>query len=331
MHVRHSPPMPTPRPRLDSRTLIRALVLVGMLLSTTASTYFLFKEQSAQESVLKRFGRLTSEPFASQRPEWGPRIGSLALARLVFHREHSREQRAEEIARYFSGAFFVTGLCYVLTSPAAAPFMLLGTFSALFYCSTERAEDTWYPWDAPALCLAAAALCLALRRQRVALALLCIAAVPFKETLLVMALFLLFMEGHPLRRRVLWTAVTVALGAALRLGIELKLGAAVEHARFLHVHGKSERPLRILDNMHHLFNLELNHVLWVNAGLWALVFFIPCEDRVLAGFRWIAASLYLGLFLAGSFNEFRIFLEALPGSLLLAQRLFAASVPARHR
>jgi hypothetical protein len=211
----------------------------------------------------------------------------------------------------------------VLTSASAAPFMLLGTFSALFYCTTERAEDTWYPWDAPALCLAAAALWLALRRQSVLLSLLCIAAVPFKETLLVMALFLLFVEGRPLRTRIAWTALTLALGVAVRLGIEAKLGAVAEHTRFLHVHGKSERPLRILDNLHYVFDWNLNHVLWVNAGLWLLVFIIPSEDRVLSGFRWIAACLYAGLLLAGSFNEFRIFLEALPGSLLLAQRLFS--------
>lgn len=312
-------------PRLDTRTWIRALVLTGILLSTTASTYFLFKEHAAHESVLKRFGKLTGDPVEQQRPEWAPRVGSLALAKLVFHREAGKEQRTDEIARYFTGAFLVTGICYVLTSATAAPFMLLGTFSALFYCTTERAEDTWYPWDAPALCLAAAALWFALRRRPVALALLCVAAVPFKETLLVMALFLLFMDERPLRTRVVSTALTVAMGVAVRLVIEAKLGAAVEHARFLHVHGKSERPLRILDNLHYVFGLDPNHVLWVNAGLWSLVFLIPSEDRVLSGFRWIAASLYLGLLLAGSFNEFRIFLEALPGSLLLAHRLFAAS------
>lgn len=311
--------------------VVRALVLASMLLGTTASTYFLFKETAAQQGVLRRFGKLTAEPFERQRPEWAPRVGSLALAKLIFDREHSKQRRVEEIARYFAGAFFVTGIFYLLTSASAAPFMLLGTFSALFYCTTERAEDTFYPWDAPALCLSAAALWLALRRQSAALALLCIAAVPFKETLLAMALFLLFIERYPLRKRVVWTAATLALGVALRLGIEAKLGAVAEHARFLHVHGKSERPLRILDNLHYVFDLNPNHVLWVNAGLWLLVFFIPSEDRVLAGFRWIAASLYLGLLLAGSFNEFRIFLEALPGSLLLAQRLFAeAGARARH-
>jgi len=323
------------RPRLNTTAAARALVLGGMLLSTTASTYLLMKEHAAAESVLRRFQKLAYEPLSSQRPEWRPRVASIALIRRVLPSKQagaaSKADRVEAIARYFAAGTFVAGVFYILTSPRAAPFMLLGTLAALMYCNTDRAEDTWYPWDMPALVLAAAALWLAVKRQRLALALLTVAAVPFKETLLVMAGLLLYFETPRLRVRIAWAAATVLAGVALRWGIEASIGAAVDHTRFLHVHGKSERPLRLFDNLHYVFDSNPNHVVWANAGLWALVFFIPSHDRVLSGFRWVAACLYFGMLLAGSFNEFRVFLEALPGSLLLAHGLFDAAARGEHR
>lgn len=309
--------------RFDRLLLTRAIVLAAMLLSGTASTYFMMRDQAASESVRKRFVRIANEPPERQRPEWRPRIASLALARWVM-RDTPAAKRPEVIARYFAGGYFATGVAYIATSVRAAPFMLLGTLAALVYCNTERAEDTWYPWDMPALVCAALISCLAVRRQVVPLALAVVAAVPFKETLLVMALFFLFLESRTWRFRVSWAAGTIAVGIALRLGIEAWLGGQTDHAHFMHVHGKPERELRVFDNLRHIFSLDLNHVFWVNAGLWAVLFLIPSRDRMLSGFRVIAACFYAGLLLAGSYNEFRIFLEALPGALLLAHGLFDA-------
>lgn len=312
----------------DRNAATRAGVLAGMLLATTVTSYFLMLEHAASQSVQRRFHKLVREPLTEQRPEWRPRIASIALAARVLPadtRARGRRASAEAIARYFAAGTFLAGVFYILARPRVAPFMLLGTLAALVYCNTPRAEDTWYPWDVPALVLAAAALWLALRRYRLPLALLAIASVPFKETLLVMAGLLLFFEDQPLRSRLAWTLGTLVLGLSLRWGIEAWIGANVDHARFLHVHGKSERPLRLFDNLRYVFDTNLNHVIWANAGLWALVFFIPSRDRVLSGFRWLAGLLYLGLLFAGSFNEYRVFLEALPGSLMLAHELFEPS------
>ncbi|MET0385821.1 MAG: hypothetical protein ABW321_07675 [Polyangiales bacterium] len=309
--------------QLDRIVWVRVLVLASMLLATTASTYFLMREHAASQGVLQRFHKLARVPLAQQRAEWRPRIGSIALVAHILPLDKADKRgTTEAIARYFAAGVFLTGLFYILTDARAAPFMLLGTLAALVYCNTPRAEDTWYPWDVPALVLSAAALWLAVRRRRLPLVLLAIAAVPFKETLLVMAALLLFFEDRPLRQRVAWVGCALVAGIALRWGIEAWIGDAVDHSRFLHVHGKSERPLRLLDNLRYVLDTHPNHVLWTNAGLWALVFVIPSRDRVRAGFRWIAALLYLGLLFAGSFNEFRVFLEALPGSLLLAHGLF---------
>ncbi|HET8939138.1 MAG TPA: hypothetical protein VFN67_37090 [Polyangiales bacterium] len=300
--------------------MVRALVLLSMLLATSASTYFLMREHAARPSVLKRFQKLARDPLLEQRPEWRPRVASIVLVQRMLPSE--KDAAAAAIALLFAAGTLLAGIFYILTSPRAAPVMLLGTFAALVYCNTPRAEDTWYPWDIPALVLSAACLWLAVRRFTPALALLAVAAVPFKETVLLMAGLIMFFDDQPLRKRIAWTVGALIAGVCVRVGIEAWIGQAVDHARFLHVHGKSERPLRLMDNLHYVFDTNLNHVLWANAGLWATVFIIPSRDRVLSGFRWIALLIYAGLLFAGSFNEFRVFLEALPGSLLLVSNLF---------
>jgi hypothetical protein len=301
--------------------LVQSLVLAGVLLSLTTSTYFLMLDQ-ATEKVVKRFdyGEKRAKRPSSVRPEWRPRVASLALVR-AFH-TGKREVMADRIAGFFAAGFFATGLLYVLIGRRAAAFLMLGTFAALFYCGTPRAENTWYPWDVPALVFGAATLLLALRRSVLLLVTTTLVAVTFKETLLLMGLFFLFYEGRTLRWRVALAGGTMAAGLLLRAGIERVVGGAVEHANFLHVHGKPEREYRLMDNIHYLFSSELNHVVWANVGLWLIVFFIPARDRVLAGFRWVVLAFYAGLLFAGSYNEFRVFLEVLPGTLLLAYQLF---------
>jgi hypothetical protein len=147
-------------------------------------------------------------------------------------------------------------------------------------------------------------------------------AVPFKETLIVMALYYLFFDHRTLRWRVMWMTCVASAGILMRAAIERAIGGAYEHAHFLHVHGKPSRELRLFDNLNYIFDLHPNHVLLANAGMWLIVFLIPSRDSVLSGFRLIVAALYAGLLLAGSYNEFRIFLEVLPGSLLLLHGLF---------
>ncbi len=300
---------------------VRGIVLLGLLLSTTASSYFLMRK-STTEHVMRRFDYVSAGPkhYAEIRPEWRPRIASTALARAIYARD--RRVMAEHVATLFAACFFATGLLYVLIDRRAAPLLLLGTFAALYYCNTPRAENTWYPWDMPSLFFGAATLLLALRRAVVPLALTVLMAVTFKETLALMALFFLFYEGFTPRWRMGWAGGVLIAGVVLRLVIEHGVGRPVHHTSFLHLDGNGALDYRAADNLRYLFSGEVNHVLWANAGLWLTVFLIPSRDPVLSGFRWIVLAFYVGLLAAGSFNEFRVFLEVLPGSLLLLHRLF---------
>jgi hypothetical protein len=136
-----------------------------------------------------------------------------------------------------------------------------------------------------------------------------------------MALLFLFYESWTTRQRVTWAAGTFGGGLALRLALQTALGDPVKHAAFLRVHGKASGDYRWQDNFSIIFSPDMNHVVWVNLGLWLLVFFIPSRDPILRGFKVVAFVGYSGLLLAGSYNEFRVFLEFLPGTLLLAWRV----------
>lgn len=303
---------------------MRRVVVCALLLSTTASTYFLMHDQVTSK-VMRGFdlGKKDLAAYAHVRPEWRARVGATMLVHAFYTAD--REAMADRIAWMFALGLLATGLLYVCIDARGAPFMMLATFCALYYCCTPRAENTWYPWDIPALFFGAASLLLALRRQTLGLAATILVAVTFKETLLVMAAMFLFYENLAPRRRVAWAAGTIGVGLLVRWLLQSVLGAPVAQVAFLYDHGKIGRRLRVVDNLKTIFSTELNHVLWCNVGLWLLVFFIPTRDPILRGFKLSALLCYAGLLLAGSYNEFRVFLELLPGTLLLAWQLLDGS------
>lgn len=112
----------------------------------------------------------------------------------------------------------------------------------------------------------------------------------------------------------------------MRIGAEQLYGKRVRHSDFLHVQGRAEKELRIVDNLGDLFSLKVDSLLWVNAGLLIWVFFLP-STGVLRGARWLALASFVGIFFLGKVNEYRIFLELLPVSLLLAHNLFQKESP----
>jgi hypothetical protein len=313
---------------------VQPLALVMLLASATVSTYYLM-HGVATERVLKTFdfGDERFDRYRSVRREWRPRVGSTLLVR-AFH-STDRETMRHRIALFFAASFFALGVLYLLIDRQigrqigrrAAPFMILGTFLALYYANTPLAENTWQPWDMPALVLSALALLFALRQSPWLLAVTIIAAVPFKETLLVMVAFYPFFEGRSRRWGLAWAALVFALGYALRLVIEILVANPIGPNAFsYHVNADPSRMSRLEENARFLFSFELNHLAWANAGTLLILFLLPAPRPVLRGFKVAAALLYLGLFVTASFNEFRVFFEALPGGLLL---LFAALHPDR--
>jgi len=302
---------------------LRVVVYAFVVASVSASTYFLFQDQLGKESVTK-VQRLVDAPEKA-RQEFAPRIASVLLVKTFYTR--NREEMKERLALYFSASMALLGAIYWMTSRHASLLMMYGTFTALYYCTTPVTLDTWYPWDMPALVLSALALLLALRQKIVPLAILAVVSVTFKETLLLSALYIGFMPGPNLKTRFRWCGGALILGVATRIITEKLTGKGTpQHSHFLHDGGKPEKAFRIVQNIQELFSLQSNHLLWANAGLVLFVLLFPAGSGVLRGARYVALIFLGGIFFLGKISEYRIFLELLPVSLLLAHRLFAGAV-----
>jgi hypothetical protein len=297
---------------------LRVIVYVFVVASVSASTYFLMQDQLEKASVV-RIQRLVEAPEKA-RQEFAPRIASVLVVKAFYTR--SREQMKERLVVYFSLSMALLGAIYWLTSKQASLLSMYGTFTALYYCTTPVTLDTWYPWDMPALLLSALGLLLALRQKVVLLAALSVVSVAFKETLLLSALYICFFPSLKPKARYCWCGGALALGVVTRIITEKLLGRETQHSDFLHDHGKPQDAFRIIQNFDELFSLRINHLLWANAGLILFVLLFPAGSGVLRGARYIALVFLGGIFLLGKVSEYRILLELLPVSLLLAQRLF---------
>lgn len=301
---------------------LRVCIYIFMSCSVVAATFLLMSDQLGDRSV-NRIQALIEQPH-KVRQEFGPRIASLFLVKSFFSVDESVMR--VRLSAYFAASTALLAGLYWLISRRGAPFLLFGTFLALFYCTAPSTKDTWYPWDMPALILSALALFLALKEKILPLALLSIAAVAFKETLVLSALYIPFFTKPALKERLKWFCGCLVLGGLVRIGAEQLYGKRVRHSDFLHVQGRAEKELRIVDNLGDLFSLKVDSLLWVNAGLLIWVFFLP-STGVLRGARWLALASFVGIFFLGKVNEYRIFLELLPVSLLLAHNLFQKESP----
>jgi hypothetical protein len=68
----------------------------------------------------------------------------------------------------------------------------------------------------------------------------------------------------------------------------------------------------LVHNLHLLFSLNLNHVLFTNAGALLIMMLIPWRNRRDVVFKILAVAFIIGQFLCGSIIEFRIWYEILP-------------------
>jgi hypothetical protein len=314
--------------QLAAGRAVRGMAQAALLASLSVTAFF-WMQREASDLVLQTFdyGEERFADYGEVRREWRPRIGATSLVR-AFHTTDAAGMR-RRIALFFALGFLATGLSYRWIDRRAAPFMQLGSFAALVYAGTPVAENTWHPWDVPALLFGSLTLLFAVRRRPWLLAAAILAAVPFKETLLTMALLFCCFDGRSWRWRLGWTGGVLAAGVLLRLGIERAVDNPLGLAAFsYHVNANPEQALRIRENLEFLISPTLNHLAWANAGMLLLVFLLPTQDRVLRGFKGVVAVFYAGIFVAGSCNEFRVFLEVLPGSLLLLAGTFGYREPA---
>lgn len=309
------------RPRHASpgyQRVMRWASLAALAFTLTVTVLLLLRAVPAGPIVGRfQYGPRVFQHYERVRREFRPRVGTTLLVRSFYTRDW-RVMR-DRISWYFALWFLGCCIVYVLMDARAAPFLMTGTFAAIYYDCTPVAEHIWHPWDMPALFFGALAFMFAYRRIRWGLAATLFAGVFFKETVLVFGLLFLFFDDLPFKRRLIWCAGALAIGYGIRHGIEMAVHNPEGFNSFsYHINGNPHQMFRWKENIGWLTSTNINQVLFVNLGTLAFLFLLPSRgDSILFGFKLVAAVFYFCLFFAGSFNEFRVFVEVMPGGIFL--------------
>ena len=194
--------------------------------------------------------------------------------------------------------------------------IMLGVFSGLMYNFTIPSGAWFYPWDMPTLFFFTWACLLYDQRQFFPLMVVVWLGSLFKETTLCCALLVLLGEYWTLKKRI---AGFVALAIVCLLTRRLLMAICGVKTMFFalnnaeNFHELVHKTWCTFDgNIHLLFSLDLNHVLFANAGALFIMMIIPWRSRRDVVFKILAVVFIIGQFLCGIINEFRIWYELLP-------------------
>jgi hypothetical protein len=176
----------------------------------------------------------------------------------------------------------------------------------------------FYPWDIPSTLFFTLAVILFERRQILLMAAATCAGCFFKETVLVCALLVLFAGSWKWWRRILAFAAIVAV---YMVGKKFLLGHLQVKAAALSMNDATNwagllKPNILIENLKVLFSPAAIYVIFANAGTLAVVLMLGWRRRFLPYMVLILAFL-AGQFMYGNFQEFRIFMQILPLSLIL--------------
>lgn len=280
--------------------------------------YYWFLDQ-AGDRVINRYSIFNlsfSEYKTEVRKEWRPRIGSTFLAKALHHKKP--KVMARRISAYVATWFGLLSLVYIAIDYRAAFFLMFGTISGLVYTASPITDGIYFPWDMPAIFFSALALLCALRQNPWCLIATLLVGTVFKESVIVMSLLAFGMERFSLAKRIRYVCFAFLLCCSLRFAVEIWLNNPMGIDAFsFTLGGRQGSELRLFSNIRYVFSLRSNHVVWANTGLWLIVFLISCRQKVLNAAKLSIAFLYIGLLFTGNFTEIRVFMEAIPASLLI--------------
>ncbi len=270
------------------------------------------------------------QPFMG--PQWNGRMSGLLLTGALT--DSSLVENSGDAAQLHSliNIFGLYHACWLLLLFVCIIFALryslfvnLGIFAGLMYNFSPTSGPYFYPWDMPAMFFFTLAILFFERRKIWMMAAAICAGAFFKETALVCALLILFVEQWDWKRKALLFAslVIVYLAGKNWLLSNLQIAAPMfSPGDALHLRGSfspSAFEGGIFDNLRALFSPTLNSIFFVNAGTLTAVFVLGWQRRFLPYMTVIAAFIG-GLFLfarAPGISEVRDFMEVLPLSLII--------------
>jgi tetratricopeptide (TPR) repeat protein len=253
---------------------------------------------------------------------WKGRLSGLLLSGWLFDflvKDNTFDygQYSRLFALYQSFWLFLLLLAVILTLRYSL-FINFGIFAGLIYNFSPASGLYFYPWDIPATLFFTLAVLFFERRQMALMAAAVCVGCFFKETVLACAVLALFASHWKWWKRALLFAGMVAVyvaGKKFLLGqLDLPV-AAFSMGNATNLAGLV-RPTILVENFKKLFTPTFNHTIFANAGTLAAVLVLGWRRRFLPYMAIIVVFLG-GQFMYGGFNEFRIFMQILPLSLLL--------------
>jgi tetratricopeptide (TPR) repeat protein len=300
-------------------------------LSLSVSYFFLVRTQMSSGDLINSyiFTAGSEKCYRLDQPvicdAWKGRLSGLLLSGALIDsslNEHLVTPRLKERLNNVFGLYHTFWLLLLFLAVILALrhslFINLGIFAGLIYNFSPAAGPYFYPWDMPATLFFTLAVLLFERRQMwLMVAATCVGCF-FKETVLVCALLVLFARHWKWRKRMLTFAGIVAvyvLGKKVLLNLlhldvaGLSMGNATNLAELL-------RHTFLNYNFKVLLSPTVNQVIFANAGTLVAVLVLGWRKRFLPYIALILVFLG-GQLLYGGLNEFRIFMEVLPLSLIL--------------
>jgi hypothetical protein len=310
--------------RLGYRKVIE--IAIPLVISLSLSIVFAAQARriaSADSDNAKAFRSFVAglEEYKQLRQEWRTRVLSNYLAgkllRLVgvVARVPAEDAPIGRTASIWAAGWlmFVFSL-YVAYFRQRSLLYILGTFCALSFAFTPGIGSTRvYPWDLPALFWYAVAVILLKSKRMLLLASLVPIGVLFKETALLIPVVFLFWEDVPWRRRLVLCTLSLSAGLAAKGIADLVTGSPIPLLTMT-LSDPLKEP-RLLRNLQLLFELRIDHPVFANSGLIAVLLLLPCSDRRILGWKVLAVLFIVGNMLFGVINEYRIWLELVPPSL----------------
>jgi hypothetical protein len=191
----------------------------------------------------------------------------------------------------------------------------LGIFAGLIYDFSPASGMYLYPWDIPSTVFFTLGVLLFERRQILLMILVTCVGCFFKETVLVCALLLLFVEHWKWWKRFLIFGAVVAVYVVgkkiLFAHLHLKVAAlSMSDANSLF------DPSLLVENIKFSFTPTINQVVFSSAGTMVALLALGWRRRYLP-YMLLVVVFIAGQLMYGVFHEFRIFMQILPLSLMI--------------
>ena len=269
---------------------------------------------------------LTNYHFEQMGDAWRGRLFGLLFSGYLFDflpNGNSLNTAAyNNIFGLFQGVWLFLLFLVVILALRHSLLINLGIFAGLIYNFSPISGLYVYPWDIPATLFFTLGILFYARRQYWQMMLAMCVGSFYKETVLVCALLLFFIDDWKW-----WKRLLIFIGSGMIYAIGKKFLVAHLHLQVAALSMNNAKGLtdlfncwRLVINLKYIFTPTINHVVFASVGTIVLILALGWQRRFLP-YMLVLAAFLAGQFMYGWIGEVRIFMQILPLSMIiLAER-----------